>query len=234
MIPSPDDQTSPSSTDSIEARMHDPIRRTRRRWILVAIAFALVTSAWLGRRYLVEGYDVLMVSSRYNEWLVDQMPSDAVVAAFIAHPEDECFVFAGTLSRLIHQRDAKVTLVALATDRTEEFRRAAKRLGAVGIETMSPVEPTTGMHRPALDVEVDRILKKLNPEVVLTFGPEGITGHPDHQAMALSVWRCMHRRGRGTFLRAVLPREFNGFVSKYSDSPEPGWGIWPIYRVPYR
>ena len=157
MMPSSDDQTSPSSTESSEARMHDPIRRTRRRWILAAIAFAFVTSAGLGRRFLVVGYDLLTISSRYNEWLVDQMPSDAVVAAIIAHPDDECFVFAGTLSRLIHERDAQVTLVALATDRTDEFRQAAERLGAVGIETLAPVEPTTGMHRPALDVVRSRI-----------------------------------------------------------------------------
>jgi len=122
--------------------------------------------------------------------------------AVTAHPDDESFLFGGTLAvhgaaggraGLLCLTDGQAGRTAglcprerLGAVRREELRRA---VAVLGIEHVL----TPGMMDGALanldDEEGARIVgtvaDRFGADVLLTFGPEGASGHPDHKA----CWR---------------------------------------------
>jgi LmbE family N-acetylglucosaminyl deacetylase len=123
-----------------------------------------------------------------------------VVAAVFAHPDDETIV-APILRRYAREGAADVYLVlatngdkgtritkipageALGRARAQEARCVAERL-----RINPPILLDLGdgvLAVPAnlrrLQSEIARVLKELRPNVVLTWGPEGLDGHPDHR-----------------------------------------------------
>jgi LmbE family N-acetylglucosaminyl deacetylase len=128
--------------------------------------------------------------------------------AVLAHPDDESLGFGGTLARYAAE-GVEVFLVtatlgdsgryrghrpgdaehpgplALAQIREAELRAAAAVLGASGVSVL-------GYHDQELDQAdpreaIGRIaaeLRRFRPDVVVTFGPDGAYGHPDHIAVS--------------------------------------------------
>jgi dephospho-CoA kinase len=117
-----------------------------------------------------------------------------------AHPDDESFAIGGTLARYadagaeVHVwcatrgdggtlRGERVPQERLRAVRTEELRNAAAILGVQEVHQEDFPDGalqgygSTG-HRAAAD-----ILRRIQPEVVVTFGPDGVTGHDDHKAV---------------------------------------------------
>ena len=130
-----------------------------------------------------------------------------------AHPDDETVVGAGLIAaaaaggfRVVsvaatlgeHGTDDPVTNppTHLAGVRRRELDRALGRLGAerpvlFGYEDggCENVPHATGAER------VGALIDRLDPAAVLTFGPDGVTGHPDHQAVGR--WTASALRARG-------------------------------------
>jgi LmbE family N-acetylglucosaminyl deacetylase len=131
-------------------------------------------------------------------WALAQ-PSRPVLAVF-AHPDDER-VIGPLLSRL--SREGREVHLAIATDgskgvrdhagipagpalsaaRKVEAECAAKRLGVrelhlLGLEDGGLASFTT---LGRLRTELASIIERVKPSVIITFGPEGGTGHPDHR-----------------------------------------------------
>jgi LmbE family N-acetylglucosaminyl deacetylase len=122
------------------------------------------------------------------------------VMAVFAHPDDERIV-GPLLARLAREHDRVVWVVStdgskgvtdhagipagarLAEVRAGESRCAAERLGIqppimLGLEDGGLASfANLGRLREALN----RLVAQYRPEVVLTIGPEGGTGHPDHR-----------------------------------------------------
>jgi LmbE family N-acetylglucosaminyl deacetylase len=78
---------------------------------------------------------------------------------------------------------------ALATARAEEARCACEKLGIrppilLGLEDG---ELHTGANQVTLRKEVSRLLTELGPEAVVTWGPDGVTGHSDHRMVSSIV-----------------------------------------------
>ncbi len=121
-----------------------------------------------------------------------------------AHPDDEAYLSAGLMARTVRAGGRVVcvhaTLGELGTDdpvrwpperlgphRRIELRTSLARLGVQeshllglpdgGCAEIDPRDPVRRLHA---------ILDEVRPEVVVTFGPDGITGHPDH--VAVSRW----------------------------------------------
>lgn len=42
---------------------------------------------------------------------------------------------------------------------------------------------------------VGSVIDEVGPDLVVTFGPDGVTGHPDHRAVARWSWRAVAERG---------------------------------------
>lgn len=131
-----------------------------------------------------------------------------------AHPDDESFGPAAILARYAragvrvcavyatrgrHGRtDERTDLDPddLARARLADLQAAAERIGIADIETLD-YEDGRLESVPEVELE-DRFLAaiaRVQPEVVLTFGPAGITHHPDHVAV--------HRAVRAAFQRSI-------------------------------
>ncbi len=121
--------------------------------------------------------------------------------AIFAHPDDESFTIGGTLAK--YAAEGVEVVVVSATrgeggiddvDRTEasalreaELRQAAVELGVKRVVFLG--YPDGGLANVSLDEAVSRIsglLREMGTQVVVTFGPDGISGHPDH--VAVSRW----------------------------------------------
>ncbi len=124
------------------------------------------------------------------------------LAAVVAHPDDDAYGIAGVVALhrddpdfrffLVHATDGEGGAIAegsgatpetLGAVRREEDRRAWSRIGCEPYRHEWFGYPDGGLADAPYDELVDRIeaiLDEERPDVVVTFGPDGITGHPDH------------------------------------------------------
>ncbi len=138
------------------------------------------------------------------------------IAVITAHPDDEM----GLGSVLAHyvDRGVRVHLVCLTsgqkgfrshTDITDseelarvrrgELRRAAHILGVEPPTVLEFVDQELlGPAQDRIREELTRVLDDLEPDVVLTFGPDGVTGHPDHRAVSCLVTEILQAREDGS------------------------------------
>lgn len=141
------------------------------------------------------------------------------LACVFAHPDDETFAMGATLARAaaagvhvalwcatdggagkssdVPAEDA----AALARIRRNELHLAARHLGVRTVQAAGhPDGGLTGMDQEQLLAEIVRFLRAAQPDVVVTFGPEGApTGHPDH--------RVLSRVATAAYFLAALPTE---------------------------
>lgn len=154
------------------------------------------------------------------------------LAAVFAHPDDDTYALGGTLA--LHAPEVAYTLVvatsgeagqiadpSLATRETlgavreEEEREALERLG-VRADVRFLRYPDGGLPqvpRERLVARVTEVLVETRPLVVVTFGPEGVTRHPDHTTISQAATEAFHRAraeaGDGALRRllyAAVPR----------------------------
>lgn len=132
-------------------------------------------------------------------------PSQTLVSVW-AHPDDEAFGPAGLLA-MMHDQGVRTVVVTathgekgsvgspplathatLADVREQELKNACKIMGVARLELWDYAD---GKLADADVAEVrDRIVAILNeekPDIVLTFGPDGIYGHPDHIAIHVAT-----------------------------------------------
>ena len=144
-----------------------------------------------------------------------------------AHPDDEAYLSAGLMA-LARDRGSRV-VVATATcgergtddparwppHRLAEVRRAelTESLAALGVTEHSWLGFADGgcadvpLRHGAATVRA--LIEAVRPDTVLTFGPDGMTGHPDHSAVSAwttSAWRATGARSR--LLYATATPEF--------------------------
>lgn len=164
-----------------------------------------------------------------------------------AHPDDEAYLSAGlmALARDNGQRVAVITATAgeLGTshperwppDRLADLRRRemAASLRQVGVDEHHWLGYADGAcHRtPQLQAAsaIGRIIDAVAPDTIVTFGPEGMTGHADHRAVSAwtsLAWRL--RRPQATLLHATLLPSFhtewrtlNERIGLFGDHPAP-------------
>ncbi|MGI5240728.1 PIG-L deacetylase family protein [Dactylosporangium sp. CA-139066] len=159
-----------------------------------------------------------------------------------AHPDDEAYLSAGLMATA---RAAGHRVVVATATRGEHGtadpgawpparlaglreRELAESLAAVGVEehhwlghvdgTLDRVDPRAGAG------QVAELLDRVRPDIVVTFGPDGMTGHPDHRAVSAWVTDAWHRTGRVARLwYATLTPEFHARWGAVNDTA----GLWP-------
>ncbi len=161
--------------------------------------------------------------------------------AVVAHPDDDTFGCAGSVALhaddpdfwfgLVHVTSgergeiadpALATREKLGVVREDEDRRSWIALGREPDRHDFFRLPDGGVAGVPFDGLVERIadvLREERPDVVITFGPDGITGHPDHITTGRAATEAFHRtRGQGgdrprRLLHSCLPasalRSFN-------------------------
>ncbi|MDA8442502.1 MAG: PIG-L family deacetylase [Peptococcaceae bacterium] len=117
-----------------------------------------------------------------------------------AHPDDESFSAGGTIAKYAAQgvdirlvcatrgeagKTAGVCEVEeLGACREQELREAAKVLGINQIYFLDYRDKEVSMADPfAITVKIARIIRDFRPQVLITFGPDGSSGHQDHIAV---------------------------------------------------
>ena len=134
------------------------------------------------------------------------MRSQLKLMVITAHPDDESLGFGGTLSRYSDEGiEAHVLCAtggeggrhgdgphpgpgALARIREGELRAAAGELGLHDVQLLGYVDRALDQAEPAEAVRrIEQHLLRVRPDVVVTFGPEGAYGHPDHVAISQLV-----------------------------------------------
>ncbi len=119
------------------------------------------------------------------------------ILTVFAHPDDESFGPGGTLARCAREGHTirLVTLTRgeagslgglspaqLAEVRTRELRCAARELGIASVRIYELPDKRLQDMDGAQGVEiVAEEMRKFRPDLVITFHPNGISGHPDHQ-----------------------------------------------------
>ncbi|MDQ3956147.1 MAG: PIG-L family deacetylase [Actinomycetota bacterium] len=130
-----------------------------------------------------------------------------------AHPDDEAFVSGGAMSAAarggwrvvcVHATrgergvppGSRIRPQALVEIREQELKRSLNLLGVS--ESLTLDYPDGGLiDQPFEDAvcRLQRLMEELRPSMVLTFGPDGFTGHPDHQVLSGWVTAAFRRWG---------------------------------------
>jgi LmbE family N-acetylglucosaminyl deacetylase len=130
-------------------------------------------------------------------------PGPGRVLAVFAHPDDEVFCAGGTLAQYAAKgaecmvvsatqgeagqiRDAKVaTRRVLGQVRAQELQGSCKQLGVQHALCLDYGDGTLrGSDPQALTAKITQLIRDFKPDVVITFGPDGAYGHPDHIAIS--------------------------------------------------
>ena len=131
------------------------------------------------------------------------MTTDLKLLAIFAHPDDESMGMGGTLAK--YSAEGLETHLLCATRgergwfgpegqnpgferlgqiRTKELENAIKELGMKGLYFLNYMDGDVDQanHTEAIDKIVSHI-RRIRPQVIVTFPPDGNYGHPDHIAM---------------------------------------------------
>ena len=79
---------------------------------------------------------------------------------------------------------AAATRRTLGAVREEELRAAAAELGVRRVQLLAYPDGMLQQHRSPLGAEVADIMRRFDPDTVITFGADGGYGHPDHVAIS--------------------------------------------------
>ncbi|MHC4955671.1 MAG: PIG-L deacetylase family protein [Planctomycetota bacterium] len=158
----------------------------------------------------------------------------ARLLAVTAHPDDECFVFGGALAHYARRGHA-VGLLCLTDGQAGRTGGLAERekMGAVRREELHracgvlgiPTVMTPGLMDGALEALgesegaaiVADAVREFDADVLLTFGPEGASGHADHKA----AWRWTRAAAGGRRLYAASFIEPEGVELPVNRDREP-------------
>lgn len=162
------------------------------------------------------------------------------LAAVLAHPDDESFACAGAFA-LAHDagRTTRLLVVtrgeagtpdgtpdpAMAGIREAELIGAARTIGLDEVSILDGYADGGVADQPfsRLVDEIAAWLADRRPQAVITFGPHGVTGHPDHVAVGSATrWAVEKLAESGIAPNAVyvIVPTFNPGAPLYDLSPE--------------
>lgn len=139
----------------------------------------------------------------------------ATILGVWAHPDDESYLCAGLMARAVQAGDRVVCITAtrgelgspdeeqwppgapLAAVRTAEMEAALAVLGIT--EHLWLDYPDGGCADVDQEVAVRRVaavMAEVQPDTVLTFGPDGMTGHDDHKAACRWATSALEQVGK--------------------------------------
>ncbi len=131
-----------------------------------------------------------------------------------AHPDDETYLSAGLMARAVRNGSRVVCVTAtrgeggstdeerwppstLAAVRTAELERSLEILGVREHRFLDLPDIDMGTALPEEGYgAVCELVAKVEPDTVLTFGPEGMTGHEAHKSVSAWATRALEEVGR--------------------------------------
>ncbi len=162
----------------------------------------------------------------------DRSDAERSILGIFAHPDDETTTSGGTLA-MYASRGARVRVITATRGELGTLGQDGKsftreKLPAVRESELSAVMRLIGAREPVLldyrDQELDRaaveevsdqmlaVMREEQPDTVITWGPNGISGHVDHVAVHKAAVAAFHRYRLTTALTprlyyVALPKE---------------------------
>jgi LmbE family N-acetylglucosaminyl deacetylase len=155
---------------------------------------------------------------------VDDVRALGTILGVWAHPDDESFTCAGLMTAAVQngQMVACITATKGELGVQDETRWPAERLGEIRSAEMQAAMKAIGINYhhwlgymdgschlvpdETAVAEIKKYIAMYQPDTILTFAPDGITGHTDHQAA--SRWATLAAAGTGvTVYYAVENKE---------------------------
>ena len=147
------------------------------------------------------------------------------ILGVFAHPDDEVFCVGGTMAKYVQSgaeamvvsatrgeagqiRDASVaTRSTLGAVREAELREACARLGVQHVAFFDHIDGTLAdLDHDSLVNEVGQVLHDFDPNVVVTFGPDGAYGHPDHVTIGSATSAACSMWDKGRLYHSYFPK----------------------------
>src|SRR4051812_40166841 len=130
--------------------------------------------------------------------------ADLRLLCVLAHPDDESLGTGGTLAKYAAQGVATYVVTAtrgergrfhdaesspgpdvVGTAREAELIAAAHELGVTGVSVLGYPDGALDSVRAATAIDaIAGHIRRIKPQVVVTFAPDGAYGHPDHIAIS--------------------------------------------------
>jgi len=140
-----------------------------------------------------------------------------------AHPDDESYFVAGTLHRN-RQYSGRSTLICaslgglgqshlrrpvprriLKARREKEIRQASRIIGVDELVLWRYPDQHIGDHARALVTRGLAVARRRRTDAIISFGPDGITGHVDHVALAVAAKTISQRLKLPLFVFTIAP-----------------------------
>jgi LmbE family N-acetylglucosaminyl deacetylase len=157
--------------------------------------------------------------------------SEQSLLVILAHPDDESFAIGGTLAKYAGE-GTHITLISAtrgeagipwttppktAAIRERELRMAAATLGIAEVRFLDELDGMLFQADHArIITRLVAVMQELHPQVVITFGPDGISGHSDHV--------MVHRLATAAFDQATLDDALLYFIAP-SEATRQGYGV---------
>lgn len=143
-----------------------------------------------------------------------------------AHPDDEAYLSAGLMARVVGAGGRVVVVTATCGERGTDDpqtwppgrlsalrrREMAASLAALGVREhrfLPFADGACDLVVPAVGAGlVAEVLDDVRPDLVVTFGPDGMTGHPDHVAVSGWTTAAWSATGSGRLLYATKTTTF--------------------------
>lgn len=144
-----------------------------------------------------------------------------------AHPDDEAYLSAGLMARVVEAGGSVTILTASGgekgtadpalydSDEFAVFRRGelVASLAELGVTDVRFLGLRDGECDLADDDTQIRtvldVIEDVHPDAIVTFGPDGITGHPDHRTVSRWTTRAWNRTDRtAELLYAAMTKDF--------------------------
>jgi N-acetylglucosamine malate deacetylase 2 len=144
------------------------------------------------------------------------------ILVILAHPDDESFPIGGTLAKYAAE-GVEIKLVCATRGeagipemqpepagqvREAELRQAARVLGVQEVQFLDYLDGALDQVDPEEIVDqLVQVIRQLSPQAVITFGPDGISGHPDHLAVHFAATVAFERAKVQALLYYIAPSE---------------------------
>lgn len=150
------------------------------------------------------------------------MKPDRRMLVVLAHPDDESFPIGGSPARYAAQGVhitlacatkgeagiAGLTAAEAARIRELELNAAAHVLGLAEVQFLGWEDGRVEQRdRPSAVAQIVQLLHAVRPQVIVTFGADGISGHPDHVALHDLVTAAAQEAAMVEKLFYILPSE---------------------------
>jgi LmbE family N-acetylglucosaminyl deacetylase len=172
----------------------------------------------------------------------------ALLAVF-AHPEDESFGPAGTLAKyasegvevsLVTATRGSTQLIAGDGNRAERDRLCSCRTSGIRRGCFFDFRPgQLNLLDPlAIEDQLVRLIREIQPQVIITFGPHGWAGDNDHQVVHRVATAAFHDAGDPSKFTNHFREGLGAFTpQKLYDCVLPSslvtrWGVQGLYSVP--